>query len=135
MVPKSAGQQYERPFLEVIGIQHEIVAAISGHIISSSFHLEAPKHNRTENAESYRLYLIGRYLLRKRTVDDVYKAIDYFRKSVFRSPNNIHSHVEIVNSYHFLHILDRLSRSDTLAKIRPSLDILAELNLQLMSFS
>jgi tetratricopeptide (TPR) repeat protein len=40
----------------------------------------------TENADAYRLYLLGRYLLNKRTGDSYKKAIGYFEQALEKDP-------------------------------------------------
>jgi len=58
----------------------------------------------------------------------MYKAIDYFRKSINYCPTNVHAHVAIVNAYRYLFVLDCVSYLETLSNIEPVLAVLAKLN-------
>lgn len=122
------GCHFERPFDAIIDVQNEIVSAVSSRLISPRVATNGLARNTTENAESYRLFLMGRYLLQKRTLSDVSKAIEYFRKSLLHCPTNIYAHAEMVNGLHYLHVLDRLSRTEVLESIKPSLQKLTALD-------
>ncbi len=124
------GTRFNQPFADIIKIQDEITAAVSEKLRSEINCVAAnPPANRiTNNVESYRLYLKGKYFLEKWTEDDVYKAIKCFEKSVSLDPTNVYSYVEMIECYFLLYFSDYISYADVLTKIKPLLSILSELD-------
>lgn len=124
------GFQYNQPFSDIIKIQHEIIAAIAEKLSTQVNQLiNSPVRNQvTENTESYRLYLKGRYFFSRQTEQFIYKAIDCFEKSVSFDPLNVYSYVGIVDCYRFLYISDRLLYDKALNLIKPLLSIISELD-------
>jgi adenylate cyclase len=87
-----------------------------------------PANPITKNSESYRLYLKGKYLLEKWTEDNLYKAIEYFKQSVYYDPLNVHSYVEMIECYFSLYFSDHISYSEVLIQIKPVLSIVSNLD-------
>ncbi len=110
-----------QPFSRLIEVSDEFVSDLTetlrfqyhgttGHPINGS---------RTLNSESYRLYLKGKFFLRKRDVLDVWKALEYFEESVSKDPAHVLSYVEMVECHLLLYTSDNILRDEALAKIRP----------------
>lgn len=121
------GGRYDRTLEDVVGSQRDIVEAVSQNLKlapPSDPHIFRPTHN----AESYKLYLMGKYLLAKRTASKVRKAIEYLHESVFFDATNIHAYVAIIDAYHFLYVLETLPRKETLEMIKRPLALLSSLN-------
>ena len=53
----------------------------------------------TENAEAYRLYLLGRYLLNKRSADGYKKAIEYFQQALEKDPTYALAYTGLADGY------------------------------------
>ncbi len=122
------GNQYNRPFADILNIQQDIVDVTLETLTATVFRRDAATSPSGESAEAYKYYLMGRYLLRKHTTAEVYKAIDYFRRAISYCPTDVLSYASVVEAYHFLHVLDRISRKEALVNIKPILDILSHLN-------
>ncbi len=124
------GANFSQPFSDVFKIQEEIISAVTEKLRSeirpntkNSF-----KNFITENNESYRLYLKGKYFLNNQKEQSIYKAIDCFEKSISHDPLNIYSYVEVIESFRLLYICDYISYSEALTKIKPLLSIIENLN-------
>jgi TolB-like protein/Flp pilus assembly protein TadD len=124
------GEQYNAYVTELRTIQSEIVAAISGRLISTPGY-ESVDIPFTENAESYKFYLKGAYFLNKRTEVAVQKAIECFRRSIVYCPTNAYAHAALVDAYYVVHMLERMSRTEVVALMRPELEALSRVNQSL----
>ena len=124
------GTRFNQPFADIVKIQEEITFAVAEKLRAEITHAagKSPNNLVSQNSESYRLYLKGKYFLDKRTVNDLYKAIEYFQKSVSYDPENVFSYVEIVECYFALYAIDHFSYLNTSAKIKPLLDVISKLN-------
>jgi TolB-like protein/predicted negative regulator of RcsB-dependent stress response len=124
------GKQFNHPFSDIIEVQEQIISAVSQQLQTEI--KSATKNHQiasiTNNAESYKLYLKGKYLFEKHTAECIYKAIDCFEKSVSHDPTNIHSYVELVESYFLLYGFDYISYTSTLAKVKSVISAISHLN-------
>lgn len=120
------GTQFNQPFSDIIKIQEEITSAVSEKLQSEISHVVTASHTNpvTQNAESYRLYLKGKYFAAQRTVEDLNKAIECFEKSVSYDPVNVHSYVEIAQGYRLIYVHDHISYKEILSKVKPILSVL-----------
>lgn len=127
------GTQLNHPFSDIIDIQEKIIFIVSEKLKSEIGSVARNTINKanTSDAESYRLYLKGKYFLEKRLVADIYKAIECFQKSVSYDPTNVFSYVEMVESYSLLYFFDYISYTDISIKIKPLLSVISELNQSL----
>ena len=79
-------REYTRPIKDVFAIQSDIAQSITNalsiQLLSSE--MESLGKKGTENTEAYRVYLLGRVHLSKRTGEEVLKAIDSFTQAVQR---------------------------------------------------
>jgi len=78
-------------------ITEELVRSLAVKLTDSE-RLRLSKHY-TENAEAYRLYLLGRYLLNKRTADAYKKAIEYFQQSLAQDQTNALAYSGLADCY------------------------------------
>ncbi|MEP6900600.1 MAG: winged helix-turn-helix domain-containing protein, partial [Actinomycetota bacterium] len=124
------GTKLNQPFSDIIEVQEKIIFAISEKLRSEIGNVAKNSLTNpiTNNSESYRLYLKGKYLLEKWTEEDFHKAIECFEKSVSFDPMNVHSYVEIIECYFLLYFSDYISYKDVLNKIKPILSIVSELD-------
>lgn len=123
------GTHFNQPFSNIIDVQEKITFAVSEKLRLKINHARSPFTKPfTQDSESYRLYLKGKYFLEKRSASDIHKAIELFQKSISYDPMNVLSYAEIVECYLLLHIFDHISRTDTLTKINPLLSVISELN-------
>ena len=122
------GDQFNRPFSEIIKIQDEITSAVKLELSSKFKHGESDNRSDgfTQNSESYKFYLKGKYFFEKHSEADIYKAIELFQKSIAFDPTNIHSYVETAECYLLLYNYDYILRTDSLAKIEPLLQLTSE---------
>jgi TolB-like protein/tetratricopeptide (TPR) repeat protein len=124
------GRQFNHPFSDIIETQEQIISAVSQQL-QTEIKSVTKNHEAaaiTNNPESYKFYLKGKYLFEKRTVESVYKAIECFQKSVFYDPMNIHSYAEIYECYYLLYGFDYISYEDILSKIKPLVSVIEKLN-------
>lgn len=77
------------------------------------------------SSESHRLYLRGEHFLKKRTTNDIWKAIECFRKSYSDDPLNILAYVSTVESYLLLYQTSALPHPNAVNRIRPLLEIIS----------
>jgi len=124
------GTQFNQPFSAIIEVQEKITFEVSeklkseiGYVASNS-----PSKPITNNAESYRLYLKGKYLLEKRIEEAVHQAIKCFEKSVSYDPMNVYSYIGMIESYFMLYFTDYISYSDACINIEPILSIISKLD-------
>ncbi len=124
------GKQFNHPFSDIIETQEQIISAVSEQL-QTEIKSVTKNHEATaitNNPESYKFYLKGKYLFEKRNVEDIYKALDYFKKSVLYDPTNVHSYAEIYECYYLLYGFDYVSYETALAEINLILSAITELN-------
>jgi TolB-like protein/DNA-binding winged helix-turn-helix (wHTH) protein/Flp pilus assembly protein TadD len=122
------GTQFNQPFSDIIEVQEKITSALSEKLNTQISARNSVANPITQNSESYRLYLKGKYFLEKRTEKDIYKAIECYQKSVSLDPTNVYSYVEIIECYFLLHLWDYVSYTDVSIKIKPLLSVVSKLN-------
>ncbi|MBS1792703.1 MAG: winged helix-turn-helix domain-containing protein [Acidobacteria bacterium] len=124
------GNTFDLKFSDIIDVQEKIILGVSENLRSEI--AKAIKNSLTNpitnNPESYRLYLMGKYLMEKRLVNDALKAISCFEKSVCFDPINVYSYSAIVECYIWLLGIDYLTRVEALGKITPILSVISQLN-------
>jgi TolB-like protein/Flp pilus assembly protein TadD len=82
------GEQYVRKFADVLTVQRYIVQEVSGKLrlkLSSAEQQRLAKHE-TDNAEAYRLYLLGKYSAVKMTPESFAKGIKYLQQAIDLDP-------------------------------------------------
>jgi eukaryotic-like serine/threonine-protein kinase len=114
------GTQYKRKLTDVLTVQEEISRDISNNL---RFRLtgeekERLKKNGTENAESYQLYLKGRYYSNKASLVGLKKSVDYFQQAIEIDPGNALAYAGLANSYGTLGIFAYLQSKDAFPKAK-----------------
>lgn len=124
------GKQFDQPFADIVKIKNTIATAVTEQLQSKIVGASTTSQNNavTQNAESYRLYLKGKYFQEKQTEADLYKAIEYFQQSVTHDSKNVHAYVEILESYSVLYLFDYLPYEEWSDKTLPILKIVSKLN-------
>jgi tetratricopeptide (TPR) repeat protein len=130
------GKQFDQPFSDIIKIKDTIATIVTAQLQPKIAGASTTQQTKpvTQNAESYRLYLKGKYFQEKDTEADLYKAIEYFQHSVSHDPENVFSYVEILESYLALYSFNYLPYGEwliitdaileTAAKLDQSVDVL-----------
>lgn len=79
-------REYTRPIKDVFAIQSDIAQSITNALSVQLLSGERASLTRkgTEDADAYRMYLLGRFHLNKRTGEEVVRAIDFFKQAVGR---------------------------------------------------
>ncbi|MFN0139437.1 MAG: winged helix-turn-helix domain-containing tetratricopeptide repeat protein [Pyrinomonadaceae bacterium] len=108
------GKQFDQPFSDIIKIKDSIASTVTEQLRSRATRLAASPQNNavTKNAESYRLYLKGKYFQETHTEKNLFKAIAYFRDSILNDSENVHSQVCIIEAYLTLYFFDYISYDD-----------------------
>jgi TolB-like protein/DNA-binding winged helix-turn-helix (wHTH) protein/Tfp pilus assembly protein PilF len=95
------GHRYDRKLTDIVALQNEI-----GHDVSRKLRERLSvgdeqklKKEYTSNAESYQLYLRGRYHALKRTLPETQKAISYFQQAIAIDPAYALAYVGLADAY------------------------------------
>jgi TolB-like protein len=81
------GENFERKTSEILSVQQDITARISGKLRLSGEDQRQLARRQTANPEAYQLYLKGLYFTSRFTKDGVDKGLDYFRQAIAADPN------------------------------------------------
>ena len=110
------GTQISESFSDIFEMQEKLTLKISEKLKkeSSDTIINFLPQTLIKNAESYRLYLSGKYFLEKRTLDDIEKAIDCFYQSITYDAKNILAFIGLTDSYFYLFIDDYKTYEETL---------------------
>ena len=81
------GENFERKTSEILSVQQDITARISGKLRLSGEDKRQLARRETANPEAYQLYLKGLYFTSKFTKDGVDKGLDFFRQAIAADPN------------------------------------------------
>lgn len=98
------GEEFHWKFSDVLALQEEIAKRISPKLslkLTGEDQKRLAKHY-TENAEAYRLYLLGRYYWNKRTPENLMKAIACFEQAIGKDPNYALAYAGLADSYSLL---------------------------------
>ena len=79
-------EDYDRTLEDVLSVQNDIAMRVASALRIQLLDAERRDLSKvgTTNPEAYRLFLLGRFHLNKRTTEDVEKAVQYFQQSVDR---------------------------------------------------
>jgi TolB-like protein/Tfp pilus assembly protein PilF len=78
------GENYHRPFADILAVQSDITAEITGKMrlrLSAAEQRQLQKHSTT-NSEAYRLYLLGQHHASQYTREGLDKGIGYFNQAI-----------------------------------------------------
>jgi serine/threonine protein kinase/Tfp pilus assembly protein PilF len=81
------GEEFERKTSEILSVQQDITARISGKLRLSGEDKQRLARRETTNPEAYQLYLKGRYFTGRFTKDGADRGLDYFRQAIAADPN------------------------------------------------
>jgi TolB-like protein/Tfp pilus assembly protein PilF len=115
------GDQYNRKMSDLIDVQRDITAAISGHLrehLGVSEHPAIASRGSTNDPDAYSLYLKGRYLWEQRTKDSVVRARDYFNQAIQQDPNYALAYVGLADCDFVITDYAPISINDTTPKVR-----------------
>lgn len=98
------GEQYNRRFGDILGMQGEIVRDVSERLRLRMTSEEEQRLARrpTEIDEAYQLYLRGRYFWNKRTEEGMRRGVDYFRQAIELDASYSLAYAGLADSYNFL---------------------------------
>jgi TolB-like protein/DNA-binding winged helix-turn-helix (wHTH) protein/Flp pilus assembly protein TadD len=118
------GKQYVRGMSELAAFQSEIGREVAKHLeaeLSGADELLLSR-NYSENAEAYRLYLLGNYYWGRFTEENFRKAIDQFQKAIAIDPDYALAHVGLSNSYSVLGVNGHISVAEARDRSRAACD-------------
>jgi serine/threonine protein kinase/Tfp pilus assembly protein PilF len=98
------GEQYSRKVADITSVQREIATAISGNLsvpLTSEDKTRLAKPS-TMNAESYQLYLKGRFYWNRGTLEGLQKGIEYFEQAIEKDPGNAQAYAGLASCYNDL---------------------------------
>jgi serine/threonine protein kinase/tetratricopeptide (TPR) repeat protein len=98
------GEQYNRKVADIVSVQQEIAAAISGNLrlrLTNEEKTRMAKPSAT-NPEAYQLYLKGRYFGNQATAMGLKKSIDYFEQAIDKDPGYALAYAGLADSYSVL---------------------------------
>ena len=126
------GDRYRHSLANLMDVQEQILFAVVENLTLSKFlQRRLLVNSLSHHPESYRLYLKGRYHLEKHSAEDIYRAIDFFNRSIALDLENVYSLVEIVECYRSLHMYGYISYPEFLHAISPVLNSIANVNQSL----
>jgi len=94
------GKQYNRKLLDLLSTQREMIKSVLDklrpqfNVASDEFAKRMPN-----NAETYELYLKGRYYWNKRTAEGNAKAREYFQQAILKDPNYALAYAGLADAY------------------------------------
>jgi TolB-like protein/Tfp pilus assembly protein PilF len=94
------GQHYEREVKDLLRVQDDVAAAITGEVLKNLPNVAAPA--REVNREAYLAYLQGRYFWNKRTTQSLMRARELFQQSIDIDPSYAPSYAGLSYCYELL---------------------------------
>ena len=94
-------QEYERAFVNILGLQGEIAQAIAGQVQVKLTPLEETRLDvsRSINPATYEMYLKGMYHLNKYTPEGIEKGLGYLHQAVENDPEEPLAHAGLAIGY------------------------------------
>ncbi len=95
------GDQYTGKLADALTLQEDIVKEVSEKLrarLSSEEKGRLTGQHET-NAESYQLYLKGRYYWSKGTLEGLEKGVEYFEQAIEKDPNNAQAYAGLADCY------------------------------------
>ena len=94
------GQSYERDVQDLLRVQEEVAAAITGEVLKNLPHTASPV--REVDRRAYTAYLEGRYFWNKRTTESLTRALALFQQSIAFDPTYAPSYAGLADCYELL---------------------------------
>jgi TolB-like protein/class 3 adenylate cyclase/lipoprotein NlpI len=94
-------QEYDRELKDIFAIQSDIALRIANEMKVQLLTTEKQQIEKTgtENAEAYRLYLLGKQQLNQRTGESIQKGLSYFQNAIELDPTFALAHVGVADCY------------------------------------
>jgi serine/threonine protein kinase/TolB-like protein len=94
-------QEYDRELKDIFSIQSDIALRIANEMKVQLLTTEKQQIEKTgtENAEAYRLYLLGKQQLNQRTGESIQKGLSYFQNAIELDPTFALAHVGVADCY------------------------------------
>jgi len=94
-------RQYDRELKEVFRIQTELASEITSELSLALTEQQSVilKQKYTNNLKAFEYKQLGRYHLNKRTREDLYTSIKYFRKAIAEDPDYAVAYAEMADAY------------------------------------
>ena len=94
-------QEYDRELKDIFSIQSDIALRIANEMKVQLLTSEKQQIEKmgTENAEAYRLYLLGKQQLNQRTGESIQKGLSYFQNAIELDPTFALAHVGVADCY------------------------------------
>jgi TolB-like protein/DNA-binding winged helix-turn-helix (wHTH) protein/Tfp pilus assembly protein PilF len=114
------GEQYDRSASEILLVQQEMARQIAMRLRGrlSSEGQKRVTGNYTDNAEAYRLYLLGRYHWNKRTSEGFKKAVENFEQAISIDPNYALAYSGVADSYILIGYFGALPMREAMPKAK-----------------
>lgn len=126
-------ETYDSDEKDLLSLQSDVAKKVAN-ALSIQLHLadaQQIEKTATHNQEAYDLYLRGRYLLNKRTVDSVQKARTFFEQAVAKDSQFALGHAGIADSYILLGKLGAIRGEDAAARAWPEVSAALAIDNQL----
>ncbi len=123
-------ERYDRDMADIFAIQDEISLAIVDKlkIRLVKAEKEAIVKRPTRDIESYNLYLMGSFFLKKRTPEGLQKGIQYFQNVVEKDPGYALAYAGIADYYNVMGYLDFLASKDSFPKAKEAAEKALEID-------
>ncbi len=97
-------KQYDRALSEIFKIQSEIASQIASELslLLTDQQLNALKKDQTTDLKAFEYKQLGRYHLNKRTSEDLFNSVKYFRLAIREDPDYALAYAELADSYFIL---------------------------------
>jgi len=94
-------QEYDRELKDIFSLQSNIALKIANEMKVQLLTTEIQQIEKmgTDNAEAYRLYLLGKQQLNKRTGESIKKGLSYFQNAIKLDPTFALAHVGVADCY------------------------------------
>ncbi len=94
-------QDYDREIEDIFRIQNDIALSIANQLKIQLLTTEKQQLEKrgTENSDSYKYYLLGKYQLNQRTPESVYNGIEFFNKAIEYDPGFALAYVGLTDCY------------------------------------
>lgn len=114
------GEQYSRKPSDIFAMQEEISQKITRKLrlrLTDEHKRRLAKHH-TENTEAYLAYMMGRFLLNKRTPAGLWNSVKHFERAIKLDPQYALAYVGLTQSYYHLGDYNLLSLEESFTKVR-----------------
>ena len=112
------GETFDQEFRSIFGIEDEISKQVAS-ALSAKLRVDGSIASRsTPNSDAYRLFLIGRHLIKQWNHPQVLKGIKLTEECVAKDPNFAAGYSTIALGYQFLSLYGGMETREALTKIR-----------------